>query len=266
MQWTDEVRIETPEQIEVSLEIAGIGSRFVAQVMDWLIKWGILLAIVVLVSIAAGMLGAALSSDKTISSLLAALAIVLFYAFLLGFDIYFEVRHNGQTPGKKIAGIRVLREGGAPLDFRSACVRNLLGMADFLPSFYLLGGFLMMVSSRGQRLGDMAAGTLVIRERAMQPPTELHATIEQHASEEFPFTAEHLGACSANDRFLLRSFFQRAGEMEEGPREQLALRLTDAFVQKLAYPLATLITEGFRAETFLASLYRDLENWAKHDR
>lgn len=266
MQWADEVRIETPEQIEVSLEIAGIGSRFVAQVMDWLIKWGIFFLLFILVSVAAGILGAALSFDKTISYVLAALMIAVFYAFLLGFDIYFEVRHNGQTPGKKFAGIRVLREGGAPLDFRSACVRNLLGMADFLPSFYLLGGFLVMVSSRGQRLGDMAAGTIVIRERAVQPPTELHTTIQKLAQDEFHFTADQLSGCSANDRYILRSFFQRAEDMDEEPREQLALRLTDTFLQKLAYQPAASIEDGFRAETFLASLYRDLENWAKQDR
>jgi uncharacterized RDD family membrane protein YckC len=265
MQWADEVRIETPEQIEVSLEIAGIGSRFVAQVMDWLIKWSIVLVAVLLAAVAAGMLGAALS-EKTISYLLAALIIALFYAFLLGFDIYFEVRHNGQTPGKKIAGIRVLREGGAPLDFRSACVRNLLGLADFLPTFYLLGGFLVMLSSRGQRLGDMAAGTIVIRERAMRPPTELHAMIGKTAGEEFHFTADQLNACSANDRYILRSFFQRAEEMAEGPREQLALRLSETFLQKLAYQPAAPIADGFRAEAFLASLYRDLEHWAKHNR
>jgi uncharacterized RDD family membrane protein YckC len=265
MHWSDEVHIETPEQIEVSLEVAGIGSRFVAQVVDWLIKWSILLVVVVVALVAAGLLGVALS-DNTLSYLLAALVIALFYAFLLAFDIYFEVRHNGQTPGKKLAGIRVLREGGAPLDFRSACVRNLLGMADFLPVFYLLGGFLVMVSSRGQRLGDMAAGTIVIRERTLQPPTELNATIQKFASEEFQFTADHLSACSAEDRFILRSFFQRAEEMEERPREQLALRLTNAFLQKLAYQPDEPIADGFRAETFLASLYRDLDNWTKNDR
>lgn len=264
MQWTDEVRIETPEQIEVSLEVAGIGSRFVAQVLDWLIKWSILFVVAVLASIAGGMLGVVLD-NKTISYLLAALVIALFYAFQLAFDIYFEVRHNGQTPGKKIAGIRVLREGGAPLDFRSACVRNLLGLADFLPVFYLFGGFLILLSSRSQRLGDMAAGTIVIRERTVQPPTELHEMIQKYASEEFHFTAEHLSACSPNDRFLLRSFFQRAEDMKERPREQLALRLTDIFLQKLAYQTATPIVDDFGAETFLASLYRDLEDWAKRE-
>jgi uncharacterized RDD family membrane protein YckC len=265
MQWADEVRIETPEQIEVSLEVAGAGSRFVAQLIDWLIKWGIVLVAALLVVSAAALLGVMLL-DETMPLLLAALLLALFYAFLLGFDIYFEVRHNGQTPGKKFAGIRAIREGGAPLDFRSACVRNLLGMADFLPVCYLLGGLLVMVSRRGQRLGDMAAGTVVIRERAVQPPADLERTIEPLVSAEFAFTADRLGACSPDDRYILRSFFQRCDEMAPGPREQLALRLADTFLHKLAYQAAAPIEDGYRAEVFLASLYRQLENWAKHDR
>src|SRR5438445_739901 len=161
MQWTDDIRIETPEQIDLSLEIAGLGSRFVTRVLDWLIKWCILLVGAFLVIAALALLGVDLSRISPITLIMFAAALA--YAFLLGFDIYYEVRHNGQTPGKKFVGIRVLREGGAPVDFRSACVRNLLGTADFLPMFYLLGGLIMLLSPRGQRLGDMAAGTIVIR-------------------------------------------------------------------------------------------------------
>src|SRR5437867_2113985 len=149
MQWTDDIRIETPEQIDLSLEIAGLGSRFVARVLDWLIKWGILAVAALLGLIVVGLIGVAWG--KLASIMLLAVLVALFYAFLLGFDIYYEVRHNGQTPGKKFVGIRVLREGGAPVDFRSACVRNLLGTADFLPMFYLLGGLIMLLSPRGQR-------------------------------------------------------------------------------------------------------------------
>src|SRR5690349_2967305 len=123
-------------------------------------------------------------------------------------------------------------------------------MADFLPMFYLLGGLLVMVSRRGQRLGDMAAGTVVIRERAVRPPADLERTLEPLASDEFTLTADQLGACSPEDRYILRSFFQRCDEMEVGPREQLALRLTEAFLQKLAYQPAAPIEEGFRTEVF----------------
>lgn len=276
MQWTDDVRIETPEQIDVALEVAGLGSRFVAQILDWIIKWGILLVVGSLVLLVLALLGAGpepgqlglpgRSGDRAVQTLVLTFLVALFYALLLGFDIYFEVRHNGQTPGKKVAGIRVIREGGAPVDFRAACVRNLLGLADFLPGFYLLGALLVLLTPRGQRLGDLAAGTLVIRERALQPPADLGGFIERLAIPEFAFTAEQLTACAPNGRYILRSFFQRYHQLEERPRHRLAYRLAREFLGKTAYPLSAPITDGPRAVAFLASLYRDIEKLAQHGR
>lgn len=265
MDWADDIKIETPEQIEVSLEVAGLGSRFVAKAHDWLIKWGVFTAIALALLLAGLILGIA-TDDQTTLILGASLAIVLFYAFLLGFDIYYEVLHNGQTPGKKAAGIRVIREGGAALDFQASCIRNLLGTADFLPAFYLLGGVIALLNDRGQRLGDIAAGTLVIRERAVQPPAELDPQIERLALEEFLFSAEQLGSCTAEDRYILRSFFQRSRELVARARGQLAFRLVETFTAKMAYLPRSPILEVDRAEGFLAALYRDLENLAKHQR
>jgi uncharacterized RDD family membrane protein YckC len=265
MQWSDDIRIETPEQIDLSLEVAGLGSRFVAKVLDGLIKWGTLLLAGLLVLVVLVLLDAT-SLGKTLPVLLIALLVALVYAFLLSFDIYYEVRHNGQTPGKKAAGIRVRREGGAPLDFRSACVRNLLSMADFLPICYLLGALLVLLNRRGQRLGDMAAGTIVIRERAVQPPAQLDGEIKSFALDGAAFTAEQLSACSPGDRHILRSFFQRYRQMEAQPRYQLAERLREAFLKKMPFQPAAPIMDDARAEAFLATLYRDLESWAKHGR
>jgi uncharacterized RDD family membrane protein YckC len=260
MKWTDDVRIETPEQIELSLEIAGLGSRFAARVLDWLIKSAILLVVGLPILIILSLLGVSLLSMDMMKIRLGALLAV---AFFFGFDIYSEVRHNGQTLGKKYMGIRVLREGGARLDFRSACVRNLIGIADFLPVFYLLGGLIVLLSPRGQRLGDMAAGTIVIRERAIQPPEELDEEINGLALGELTFTAEQLKACSPADRHILRSFFQRYPQMELQARDQLAYRLMKTFQKKMAYQPA-MPSNRSDPEGFLASLYRDLQNWAKN--
>lgn len=261
MAWAEDVKIETPELVEVNLEVAGLGSRFVAQIIDWCVKWGILLLLVLLVAIPVSLLGAA-GQFRTGSILLLALIIGLFYFFLLGFDIYYEVRRNGQTPGKRLAGIRVIREGGAPLDFPSACIRNLLGLADFLPMFYMLGGLLILLTPRGQRLGDLAAGTIVVRERASEPPADLQAAIADLASGEFVFTQQQLAACSPSDRHILRSFLLRYNEMKPLPRSQLAQRLADTFEKKMAYHHSA----PFEAEIFLITLYRDLENWARNGR
>jgi uncharacterized RDD family membrane protein YckC len=263
MQWADDVRIETPEQIDVALEVAGLGSRFLAKAIDWLVKWGTILVAGLLVAIVVAFSGET-PFGKAAPVLLVACLVALFYAFFLGFDVYFEVRQNGQTPGKRRAGIRVIREGGSAVDFRSACIRNLLGMADFLPAFYLLGSFLILLTRRGQRLGDLAAGTLVIRERALEAPVEPAAEIEQLASRDFTFTPTQLAACSPEDRYILRSFFQRYRQLEAGSREKLARRLAEGFLQKTSYQPTPSLEKGPVPARFLASLYRDLETQAQH--
>jgi uncharacterized RDD family membrane protein YckC len=262
MQWADDVRIETPEQIDVAFEVAGLGSRFLAKAVDWLVKWGTIVAAGMLVAIAVAFLGQG-PFGKAAPVLLVACLVALFYAYFLGFDVYFEVRQNGQTPGKRRAGIRVIREGGSAVDFRSACIRNLLGMADFLPAFYLLGSFLILLTPKGQRVGDLAAGTLVIRERALEAPVEPTAEIEKLASGDFTFTPTQLAACSPEDRYILRSFFQRYRQLEAHSRIKLARRLAEGFLQKTSYPPTFSLEYGLAPERFLASLYRELQTQAQ---
>jgi uncharacterized RDD family membrane protein YckC len=258
MQWTDEVRIETPEQIDVDLELAGLGSRFVAQFIDWLIKLLVSVALLIIGMTIAALLGKTVQLDA-MPKIVFALLIAAAYFLWFGYDVFFEVTRNGQTPGKKYCGIRVIREGGAPLDFTAGCVRNLLALADLMPMFYFLGAGLILLNRRRQRLGDLAAGTIVIRERAVAAPVEVDAAVKRFARPEFAFTATHLAACAKGDRFLLRSFLQRLPELDRTSRGQLAKKLADQFVQKTGYVLAAPLHDAEDAAAFLASLYRDLE-------
>jgi uncharacterized RDD family membrane protein YckC len=258
MQWVDEVRLETPEQIDVDLELAGLGSRLVAQLVDWAVK--ILLsallglAVIVIMSLA----GRLPQSDKP-PMLLLALAVAALYMLWLGYDIYYEAVHHGQTPGKRYAGIRVIREGGGPLDFQAACIRNLLGIADLLPQFYVLGAILIALTPRRQRLGDLAAGTIVIRERALGAPTDVAETLAALARDEYRFTAGHLARCTPADRQVLRSFLQRWPIMEPDSRATLARRIAQLLLDKTGFEPVRAIESGQRAAEFLASLFRDLE-------
>jgi uncharacterized RDD family membrane protein YckC len=263
MEWTDNVNIETPEQIDVSLEVAGAGSRFVARVYDWVVKLVIAVLIILALWGVVYWLGSQ-GMSQAVGLLLVAICGALYFCFFMGYEIYFEVHNNGQTPGKKIAGIRVIREGGAPVDFTSSCIRNLLALVDFLPFFYLLGGLLVLLNVKGQRLGDMAAGTIVIRERSLDLLPKPTKEVEQLASENLTFTAEQLAACAPGDRHILRSFFQRFRQLETRPRYQLAQRLAGEFQRKINHETATTVTTGEQAVIFLASLYRDLEKLAQH--
>ena len=269
MQGPDEVRIETPEQIDLALEPAGLGSRFVALAYDLLIQVLVLLLLVILGALLFGLLlGAAglTGNESWLPGVLLALLLAVLFLFQFGYDIYFEVRRNGQTPGKKVAGLRVLREGGGPIDFRSSCIRNLLRPVDMLPLFYLLGALVAALNARRQRLGDIAAGTMVIRERNADMPADMADVIGQLASDEFAFGPEHVAACEPGDRHVLRSYFSRCERMEPKARAKLARRLAGAFCAKTGYQPNPPITTARDSETFLASLYRDLDQWARHGR
>lgn len=257
MQWVDEVPIETPEQLDLGLELSGLGSRFVAKMVDWLYK-GLVFFVAWLVVLGTIGTGALVGVGSSYSVVLLAFLIALSLAFLLGYDIVFELRNNGQTPGKKFAGIRVVRESGAPVDFSSSCIRNVLSLIDFLPFYFLFGSFVALLNSRTQRLGDIAAGTIVVRERAAELPKQETVGHESLASDEFQFTAEHLRNFTAADRHILRSFFQRYSEMNQDARHQLACRLAQQLLDKTTYQPDPPVWPYPRAERFLASLYRDL--------
>ncbi len=261
MSWGEGLRVETPEQIDFDLEVAGPGSRFYAQVLDWAIKWlvvAVLGVAVVPVAAAAGRLspGAAF--------LLLAAGVAGAFLFFLGYDVFFEGCRNGQTPGKRAAGLRVVRDDGGPVDVRAACVRNLIGVADFLPAFYLGGGLVAALNARGQRLGDMAAGTVVVRERAGEAADDLEPRILAVAGGEFAFGPEHLTHCTAGDLHLLYSFFARAERMDQGANGQLADRLCQTFLRRTGYRPATPVAGTSRTYALLASLYRDLKTLRRH--
>ena len=93
------------------------------------------------------------------------LVVLAIFLLIWGYHIFFEFLWNGQTPGKRVAGIRVLTTRGEPVTFVHVLVRNLLRIVDFLPSSYMLGAVCILVTRRSQRLGDLAAGTIVVHER-----------------------------------------------------------------------------------------------------
>lgn len=266
MQWIDELRMETPEQIEVNLELAGLGSRFIAQLVDWIIKVVVLLILLIAFSIIAGM--AQSGFDRWIegtSSLTIALYVIILYLLLLSYGLFFESVWKGQTPGKWLVGIRVIQENGSPISFTAAGIRNFLAMADFLPMLFIFGAVVILLSFKRQRLGDLAAGTIVIRERAGDFGDEPEEAIREYASERYTFTNFQLARLTTTDRTVLREFLRRCNNMEAGYGQRLARRLARRYLDKTGYPLNR---KKFRAATtarkFLASLLRDLQDFIRH--
>ena len=160
--------------------------------------------------------------------------------------------------------IRVVQQNGAPIDARAACIRNLLAVADFLPAFQMLGALLILLTANRQRLGDLAAGTIVVRERAAGAGPETADELLEYASKEYAFTPTQLSALAPADRGLIRSFLQRFRQMVPRGRERLAFRMVDRLIEKMEYRLRSEIVDDNEARTFLASLLRDYEEFLRN--
>src|SRR6202011_5280453 len=175
--YADQLNIETPEQVELRFPIAGIGSRFLAILTDSVIQGATLfflfLGFALIVSAAPKIPGAAAVSDTGAKWFVA--GVVLFY-FLLYWGYYslFEALWNGQTPGKRLLKIRVIKDSGRQITLFEALARNLLRVIDMLPSFYLVGVITMLCNREQKRLGDLVAGTIVVHERSNEQPLMSH--------------------------------------------------------------------------------------------
>jgi len=209
------LEVETPEHVILDYEIAGVASRALAALADWL-----LLALLILVG------SLSLGVWRGVSTWVFALQSLLLFALIWGYFTGFEGLRRGQTPGKRWLGIRVIRETGHAVTFSDAAARNLLLPVDL---FCLLGVFLIAIHPRAKRLGDLVAGTVVVRDQparavSAEPRTPLPAGLDDSA----------LGAPLLSDAEfrLLREFSQRAPQLPPPVRERLAHDLVARFAAR----------------------------------
>ena len=164
----DTLRIDTPENVIFGYRVAGIGSRFLAAIIDSLL----IVVLEVVVNAAVLLLARFIfrvsfagNDDAGLAWLLGIFGLIAF-AFLWGYYIFFEMLWNGQSPGKRRMGLRVLRLDGTPITLSESIIRNLVRLVDFLPAYYGVGVVVMFINSQARRLGDLAAGTVVVHDRA----------------------------------------------------------------------------------------------------
>lgn len=231
------LEIETPEHVRLEYELAGIGSRLAAAVIDLFVLAAWAVAVVVLTTISATLLG----------SLAGALGIALIGLGSLGYFTFFEAYRQGQTPGKRSLGIRVVRATGHPVTFGAAFTRNLLRLADFLPPPYLSGLLLILFHPKSQRLGDIVAGTVVVRDRP-DPVAETSAHAASRLREQPEI--ELVGPALADDEWrLLSTYRERAGGFDPAVRARLEAQLSARFAER--FPV-----RPERSATFLEALHR----------
>jgi uncharacterized membrane protein SpoIIM required for sporulation/uncharacterized RDD family membrane protein YckC len=210
MDYRQHLEVETPEHVVLDLEVAGIGSRALAAVIDGCILFGGTIGFFVLLGILVGF-------GLTLGSWGAALLLLGGFAAWIGYFILFEGLRRGQTPGKRMVGIRVVMDTGKAVTLGAAAARNLLRPADFLPPPYLLGALLVAFHPRGKRLGDIVAGTVVARDRPSAPPTHREArTVAALPS---------IPELSDAEFRLLAQFESRQSQLPPEARAALAARL-----------------------------------------
>ncbi len=242
----DRYTVETPEQIDLLYDVAGIGSRFLAALIDHVLLAVILALLCSLIAVIADRVQLGLGS-ATVFSIFG----IGIFLFLCAYYIFFETTWNGQTPGKRLIGIRMVRAGGRPIGFLASTIRNFIRLADFLPILYGVGALVMFVDRRSRRLGDLAAGALAIQER--RPVTiEMLAEVEAEQAPVVPaadqLTIPNLDAVQPEDYRLLETFLRRRGSLGAATRQRVASVLVEGLQTRLGYPI-----QGDR-ETFLLRL------------
>jgi uncharacterized RDD family membrane protein YckC len=224
MVFEDRLTIDTPEGVPLELTLAGLGSRFASALLDYLFQAIILVALLVVLGYGAGI-------DPGASGVAAALWAVGFFVIFWGYDVSFEVLNSGRTPGKALNGLRVVRESGAPVTFGTSAVRNVIRIIDILPGTYLVGMVSIVVTGRNQRVGDLAAGTLVIREpRRLPPEVQVSPSVQAPAWDTSAIEPQELDAIAA--------FLARRGDLAAGARIQIAAELAGRLRPKVGGAIA----------------------------
>lgn len=236
--YRQKLEVETPEHVMLDYEVAGLGSRALAAIIDT----GIVVAIEVALTLGVSLVLSRLTGNLTAMTLF----ILASFLVLFGYFALFEGFRNGQTPGKAMMGLRVIRETGHAITFRDALVRNLIRIADFLPPPYLIGALFVALHPKARRLGDLVAGTVVIRDRPIEAGRAVLSP-EARDVQSAPLGPPLL----ADEEFrLLRQYKARAADLPEEVRRRLAMQLIARFATR-----APIFQQ--REEAYLSALLRD---------
>lgn len=226
MQYEDTVSIATPEGVEIEIPLAGIGSRLAARLLDALIQ-GAIAALFLWLAASSGDLDSA--SDAAV----AIIAILIIFGVLFVYNVAFEAFGGGRTPGKRAVGLRVVGMRGEPIGLAAAAVRNLLRFIDEYLTLWIVALVSMVRSDLNQRVGDIAADTLVVRERSTKDAAaDLAARFEGLEGlddaarwDTTAITDEELAAA--------RRFLERRFEIDAPARARLAAALRDRLQPKV---------------------------------
>jgi uncharacterized RDD family membrane protein YckC len=252
--------IQTPENVAFGYQIAGIGSRFLASLLDTIIVVLLQIVVLVVLTLVLNAFEGTAWADQ-LSGWIVAIFSLIATLFYWGYYIFFEMLWNGQSPGKRWVGLRVIRADGTPITLSESLIRNLVRIIDFLPAAYGVGVVTMFIDKQSRRLGDLAAGTLVVQDRAPISIQDLSVKRDVHlrpwanvSLDGFPI--ERL---TNDDLNLIENFLLRRDQLTH--RDQLAIQILNTLHQRLGLPLPTISRP--EAEDMLAAILLAVQSQEK---
>src|SRR5215472_11405631 len=250
----DELIVETPERVELHFILASVGNRFLAAALDHIIQVVLLVAIILSF---AGIEG---------WSYFSSLGVWAAFTIYWGYFVFFETLWSGQTPGKRAMKLRVIREDGRPVRFFEVFVRNLLRVfVDFMPlPSYAIGVVSIVFSSQSKRIGDVVAGTVVIKERSSEAPsleeiTRVFEAESARAAAAGPAIKTDVGLLEPGEVRAVQAFLRRRFELSPSSRASLAIRIAGPLAGRLG-----IVDPQMPAEAFLEEIDRQQRSLTRY--
>ncbi len=254
MEPLDKLTIDTPEQTALEFPLAGIGSRFLAMIIDTAIQIFVafILLIVLALAVPALRFFGSVAPQWAVAIMIAS-GFVIYY----GYFAFFEATWNGQTPGKRYAQLRVMKDDGRPINAYDAIARNLLRIVDQLPAFYGVGMICVFLSKQNKRLGDFVAGTVVVHEKTVEAARPF-LEIRQDDSG----VAYDVSRITIDELRLIETFLQRRDTFDPALRGSMAAQISSRIAQKLevqvhGWPANEKFLESVHSQYRATSRYRN---------
>jgi uncharacterized RDD family membrane protein YckC len=231
----DKLTIETPEQTVLEFEVAGVGSRFLALAYDTLLQILVGIGLLIIFLIA----GVALPGAAQSGIWFAAVIILAYFVLYFGYFALFEVLWNGQTPGKKKEGLRVIKDSGRPITPAEAIGRNLMRIVDQLPALYAVGICSVLLSRQNKRLGDFVTGTIVVHEKSLLDAKPVWES--PPAGQPGPTTSFGSERLTPEEFALIEAFLNRRSSLPGDVRFTMADQIARQIRPKLSVPPGELL-------------------------
>lgn len=231
---TQRFEVETPEAVGIQYQVAGLGSRFLAAILDSFCIASYVAA-VLYAALLLQLARATLQPGTGIGDVIILLSILSVFLLIWGYHIVLETLWEGQTIGKRTFNLRVVKTSGAPIGFQEAFIRNIVRFVDFLPVLYGVGVVVAFISTESRRLGDYAAGTIVVRDK---PSVRLRDVVPRARSlddapriprgaldpDELVWDTSALGT---EELQVVRAFLQRAPSLAPEARSRLGASIAE---------------------------------------